>query len=137
MADYIGEIELDRVVEYDRSGNTVTIEGHMNTRSKLDQLREMFRKCPGNAVVHNVVGGHEIGYDATPGSVLTQYCSFADQSDKARDGWYLLLSMSYGATKLVNHWPFSVQLHFLGAHDFVHKAYDVYNLVEETSDWDF
>lgn len=133
MTDKIGIFELNIIREMSRSGNVVSLESYFSTEAEFRSWEEYCRKTPGNVSVHTLLGGRQVGVDITDGSVLTHYCTF--DSDKLKDGWYMILSMDSRGEHMPSYFPFTVQLLFLGSTAQYMDGYSVYGLEEVTNDW--
>lgn len=133
MTDKIGLFELYTVREMSRTANMFTLESYFRTEVEFRQFEEFCRKATGNVTVHNLLGGQQIGVDITDGSVLTQYCEF--DSDKLKDGWYMIVAMDSRAEHKHNFWPFTIKLLFLGTRQLYQDGYSVYMLGEVDNDW--
>lgn len=137
MTDRIGALEIYSVhnpPSVSFQSNVLQFEGHMDTRAKLAQLQEMFRKAEGGTTVHTMIGGIQIGFDCTEGSVLTQYCEFSQEH--LQDGFYLLRKLNINFIAYPSYYPFAVELFFLGTKAFWQDGYMIYGLDELDNDWE-
>jgi len=131
MADLVGPVELDAVSSFSLRGNIVVISGWQTTKAKLESLAELFRFAPENSAVQTVMGGLQHGYDLTEDSMLTWRCLFDDA--RLRNGYYLLRSFRYATSSVSNHYPFWIELFFLGGN--LQPAYLLTDLESVTNDW--
>lgn len=136
MTNKIGALEipyLTRPPTVSLSGNILKVSGYFATRAELAQLQEMCRKAEGGTSIHTFVGGIQTGFDCTEGSVLTQYCEF--DADHIKDGYYLIRSLNINFENYPSHYPFSLELMFLGTPDYLQAGYSVYGLEEIENSW--
>jgi hypothetical protein len=131
--DSIGPVVLEHTESFSMNGNSVKVAGYSTTQAMREQIRELFRKAPGNVSVSTLLGGVEVAYDVTDDSILTQYCMFA--STKAKSGWFALLGLDYTGSEFVNHWGFTFSLFYLGSDADVLRELGVYGISDLTNDW--
>ncbi|MHA1613234.1 MAG: hypothetical protein ACTSYJ_00130 [Candidatus Thorarchaeota archaeon] len=131
MADLIGPVQIDAISSFSLRGNIVVISGWQTSKVKLESLAELFRKAPENSAIQTVMGGVQRGYDLTDDSLLTWRCLFDDA--RLRDGYYLLRNFRYTASRVSNHYPFWIEIFFLGGN--LQPGYLLTDLESVTNDW--
>ena len=134
MTNLLGSVVLSNIENAaSLADNVLVLSGYFSTRVDLDELRELFRSAADNGAVNTVVGGVQKFFDLTSDRRLTCYCLF--DSDKIVDGWYGLRRFRYAPGEFGGHYPWSVELFFLGSDGFYQRGYDVEDLAEESNDW--
>jgi len=133
-AEGMGGVGFHKIGSFIRRGNAVVLSGFFDTRHGLDQLNDLFRKAPDGSAVHSILGGIQKGEDLTPDHRLIQYCCF--DSDKLIDGYYLLRTHRFLPDQYVGHYPFRIELFFLGSKGIWKKGYIIQDLESETNSWD-
>jgi len=135
MTNYLGPVILDHVQNVaSLADNTLILSGYYANRISLDELRELFRAAPDNAVIISVPGGIQRGDDLTSDLRLTWRCLF--DSDKIVDGWYLLARFRYAPDEFSNYYPWRVELFFLGTAGIWKEGFGTEDLEAESNDWE-